>query len=146
MARKGCARLVRCERIGLDGHGRVDYEGLGKTDGECGGFGDFAWEWAGEYGGVVGLASNERGERGVEELSCLCWRLAVCLFALLPFGSLHPFILLRISFCIAFFSSSCFPFLHSHGSDSLLSDDNNDYDTTTYERYNDTINDIKNGW
>jgi hypothetical protein len=72
--------------------------------------------------------------------------LFVCL---LPFflGSLHAFIFLRIFFLHGFLLFTMhFLLLHSHGSGSLLSDDNNDYDTTTYERYNDTINDIKNGW
>ena len=39
----------------MDGHGGSYYEGLGKTDGECGGAGDFAWEWKGAHGDVVGL-------------------------------------------------------------------------------------------
>lgn len=131
----------------MDGHGGVNYEGLGKTDGECGGFGDFAWEWTGEYGCVVGLASIEREERGSEEICCLGWRLAVGVLALFLFGvsssfhSLSNFLLLDfLLFTMRFL------LLHSHGSGSPLSDDNNDYDTTTYERYNDTINDINNGW
>jgi hypothetical protein len=39
----------------LDGYGGGDYADLGKTNGECGGVGDFVREWAVEQGGMVRL-------------------------------------------------------------------------------------------